>query len=96
MQTSEEQIVIDNRLAPYIGSDPVYDSEHGGMLHRARMFSSIDFLIPTDQLSKSLEEYSARIQEAVNLHEDFSISLSICQGTLYTIIIAFFSHFCKK
>ena len=26
----------------------------------------------------------------------FSISLSICQGTLHTIIIAFFSRFCKK
>ncbi len=70
MQTSEKQVVIDDRLAPYIGSDPVYDSEHGGMIHRARKFSGVDFLMPTSQLSESLEEYSAQIQETVNLHED--------------------------
>lgn len=71
MQTPEEQFVVDDRLVPYIGTDPTYDSEQGGMIHRARKFSGVDFLMPISQLGKSLKEYSAQIQEAVNSHEDY-------------------------
>lgn len=70
MSTSEKQFKVDDRLAPFIGNDPIHESEHGGMIHHAENFSGAGFLMPLSQLRDSLETYSAQIQEAVNSHVD--------------------------
>lgn len=70
MPTSEKKSKIDARLAPFIGNDPIHESEHGGMIHHAKTFSGDSFLMPLSQLRDSLEKYSAQIQEAVNSHVD--------------------------
>lgn len=70
METSERQFMFDDRLAPFIRNDPALDGEQGGMLHQSRHFPGVDFLVPTSKLHESLTEFSAQIQEAVNLYEN--------------------------
>lgn len=59
----------DSYLAPYVGSDPVCASEHGGLMNYPESFFGVGYLMPAAQLKERLAVFASQIQEAVNPHE---------------------------
>lgn len=70
MQTILKQNATSSRLAPFTGNDPVYNSEHGGMINYSNVFPSTDFLMPISRLHERMTIFSSQIQEAVTSNEN--------------------------
>lgn len=70
MQTTLKRGTTNNRLTPFVGNNPVYNSEQGGMINYSNTFSGTDFLMPISQLHECMSVFSSQIQEAVTTNEN--------------------------
>ncbi len=69
MERFLESIGSDSYLSSYIGKDIVVANEHGGLSTYPKGFAEGDFLMPTAELQKRLEEFSSKVKKAVNSDE---------------------------
>lgn len=66
METLEVQ--TGSRLTPFIGNDPVCESEHGGYIRYDGQFAGVCYLEPVSEHQKFLQEYGLQVQRAVRLY----------------------------
>lgn len=61
-------VQISSRLAPFVGNDPVCESEHGGYIKYDGKFAGVRYLEPVSEHQKLLQDYALQVQKAVGLH----------------------------
>lgn len=66
MEASKTQ--KNSRLIPFIGNDPVCESEHGGYIKYRRVLTDTSYLVPVSEHQKFLHDYAIQVQEAVKSH----------------------------
>ena len=59
-----------SRLTPFIGNEPLCESEHGGEPIYKEAFSGTDYLEPVSEHQKYLHDYAMQVQQALNPKPD--------------------------
>ena len=54
------------RLTPFIGNNPLCESEHGGEPLYKESFSGVNYLEPVSEHQKYLNEYAMQVQQTFN------------------------------
>ena len=55
-----------SRLTPFIGNEPLCESEHGGEPIHKESFSGTDYLESVSEHQKCLHDYAMQVQQALN------------------------------
>ena len=90
-----------SRLTPFIGNEPLCESEHGGEPIHKESFSGTDYLEPVSEHQKCLHDYAIQVQRALNPmpksdETENKGSLPIKGVNLEFSFFIFFTDFCSQ